>query len=159
MSFITNDTGTQGFSSVLSNTHDSYPSGVQTQSSSVAAPNGQMDFGVQLLSQNMRDIQELQKKVESLETANKKTQDFYGSITKLSVTLRKMLLVVMWVPVLQLIACAIVVYFLGKQDQLPSLLNWVLGGVSVFSIFEVVFVPIKLYTLENKIDSLEKRIQ
>lgn len=158
MSLSTKDTSTQGFSGVLGNNREIFSSVSQTQSSSVAPQSNQMDLGVQILSQNMHDIRELQKKVEELEENKNKTQDFYGSLTKFNTTLRKMLVFVMWVPVLQLIACAIIVYFLGKQDQLPSILNWILGGVSVFSLFEVIFVPVRLYILESKIDDLEKRI-
>ena len=65
----------------------------------------------------------------------------------------------MAIPLIQLIACTAVVYFLGIQEELPSLLIWILSGVSLLSIAEVLITVLKYFILENKVSDLEKKIE
>jgi hypothetical protein len=62
----------------------------------------------------------------------------------------------MIVPIVQLICCVGVVYFLGIEDKLPGLLRLVLSGVSIFSIIELTVGGFKLYFYETKMDKFEK---
>lgn len=64
----------------------------------------------------------------------------------------------MVIPVIQLLLCAGVVYFLGIEDELPGLINWILGSVSILSILELIVGGIKLYLYEKRMDELEKKI-
>lgn len=49
-------------------------------------------------------------------------------------------------------------YSLGIEDELPGLINWILGSVSILSILELIVGGIKLYLYEKKMDELEKKI-
>lgn len=62
------------------------------------------------------------------------------------------------IPMLQFISCTAVVYFLGIQDELPSLLTWVLSSVSVLSIVEMIILPIKFFTMENRMNEIERKL-
>lgn len=59
----------------------------------------------------------------------------------------------------QLVACTVIVYYLGIQEQLHSLLNWVLSGVSLLSVAEMIVGGIKLYLLEHKVDELKEKVE
>lgn len=64
----------------------------------------------------------------------------------------------MIMPIIQLLCCAGVVYSLGIEDELPGLINWVLGGVSLLSLVELIVGGVKLFLYEKRMDELEKKI-
>jgi hypothetical protein len=101
-------------------------------------------------------LHDLQREVKELQDANKKTLSFYESASKLSNTVRVVVIILMIVPIVQLICCVGVVYFLGIEDKLPGLLRLVLSGVSIFSIIELTVGGFKLYFYETKMDKFEK---
>jgi uncharacterized integral membrane protein len=103
-------------------------------------------------------LHDLQREVQELQTANKKTVSFYDSTSKLNKTVRIVIIILMMVPIVQALFCAGVVYSLGIEDELPGLLYWVLGGVSIFSIIEMIVGGIKLFLYEKRMDELEKKI-
>lgn len=63
----------------------------------------------------------------------------------------------MVIPVIQLLLCAGVVYSLGIEDELPGLINWILGSVSILSILELIVGGIKLYLYEREWTSLKRK--
>lgn len=93
-----------------------------------------------------------------LEAEKSKSAGFYQSLTKLSNTSRKVIWVLLVIPMLQFISCTAVVYFLGIQDELPSLLTWVLSSVSALSIVEMIILPIKFFTMENRMNEIERKL-
>ena len=113
----------------------------------------------ELVANSLVTISELQKNVTKIEKEQEKNREFYRSITALSKTSRKALWLIMAIPLIQLIACTAVVYFLGIQEELPSLLIWILSGVSLLSIAEVLITVLKYFILENKVSDLEKKIE
>ena len=58
----------------------------------------------------------------------------------------------MVVPIIQLLCCAGVVYYLGIEDKLPGLIKWILGGVSILSIIELIVGGVKLFLYEKRLD-------
>ncbi len=110
-----------------------------------------------LISTNIQEVADLKRRINDLEKQQGKTKSFYKSVTKLSNLSTIIIGVMLIIPMLQLIGCAAVVYYLGIQDNLPGLLNWVLGGVSLFSLIEMIFIPIKFYFMETKISSLDEK--
>lgn len=113
----------------------------------------------ELVANSLVSISELQKNVTKIEKEQEKNREFYRSITALSKTSRKALWLIMAIPLIQLIARTAVVYFLGIQEELPSLLIWILSGVSLLSIAEVLITVLKYFILENKVSDLEKKIE
>lgn len=111
-----------------------------------------------VLTQNLGTVSQLQKDIQRVEKEQDRTRNFYNAITKLSDVSRIVLLILLVIPIVQLIACTAVVYYLGIQEQLSSLLTWVLSSVSVLSIAEVVLIPVKLFTMEKRMDDIEKKI-
>ena len=111
-----------------------------------------------LITTNIQEVAELKKRMNDLEKQQNKTKAFYKSITKLSNLSTTIMGIMLIIPMLQLIGCAAVVYYLGIQEKLSGLLNWVLGGVSLFSLVEMIFIPIKFYFMETKITSLEEKL-
>lgn len=109
-------------------------------------------------TKHLVSINDLQKDVLRIEKEQDRTREFYSGITSLAKISKAAIFVLMLIPALQLIICAALVYYLGIQEQLSGLLNWVLGSVSVLSIIEIVFTAIKYFTLENKVNDLEKRV-
>lgn len=114
---------------------------------------------VVLLTQSLSDIKNLQEDILKVEKKQDRTDEFYNGIAKLTKISKIAIIILMIIPVLQLIACAAVVYYLGIQEQLSGLLTWILGGVSLLSIVEVGITAIKYFTLENKVEELEKKIK
>lgn len=102
---------------------------------------------------------ELKNKVQELDKQQQITHDFYEESKKLAKTSRIVLTLLMCAPCIQLVICAVVVYYLGIQDNISPLLNWLLGGLSVFSIIEVIITAIKYFMLENKVETIEKKLQ
>lgn len=96
-------------------------------------------------------------KAELKEEKNK-TTGFYQSLTKLSDIAQKAIWFLLIIPMLQLIACSAVVYYLGIQEDLPSLLTWVIGGVSFLSVAEMIILPIKFTTMENRMNEIERKL-
>ena len=103
-------------------------------------------------------LNELQKEVRELQKENKKKSSFYNSSAKLNNTVRVVVIILLIVPVIQMLCCAGVVYYLGIQDQLPSLINWLLGGVSILSLLELIVGGVKLFLYEKRMDELESKI-
>ena len=93
-----------------------------------------------------------------VQAASKKTLSFYDSTSKLNKTVQIVIIILMVIPVIQLLLCAGVVYSLGIEDELPGLINWILGSVSILSILELIVGGIKLYLYEKRMDELEKKI-
>lgn len=114
---------------------------------------------IDLIKKCLTDMNELQKDIVRVEKEQDRTRNFYKAITKLSKASIVAITILMIIPILQLIACTAVVYYLGIQDQLPGLLIWILSGVSLLSIAEVIVTTIKYFSLENKVDELEKRFE
>lgn len=104
-------------------------------------------------------IQELQKEIEKLKREHERSRSFYEEIGKLSKVSRIAIILLMIVPMLQLVACTVIVHYLGIQEQLHSLLNWVLSGVSLLSVLEMIVGGIKLYLLEHKVDELKEKVE
>ena len=103
-------------------------------------------------------LHDLQREVRELQAARKKTSSFYDSTSKLNKTVRTVIIILMIVPVVQLLCCAGVVYSLGIEDELPGLINWILGGVSLLSLGELIVGGVKLFLYEKRMDELEKKI-
>lgn len=103
-------------------------------------------------------LHELQQEVRKLQSESKKTLPFYDSTAKLNKTVRVVVIILMVIPIMQLLFCAGVVYSLGIEDELPGLLNWILGGVSIMSILELIVGGVKLFLYEKRMDELEKKI-
>lgn len=130
------------------------PNSIDTSTSGGSSEMG-LFYG--LINTNILEVADLKRRINDLEKQQGKTKSFYKSVTRLS-NLSTIIIGIMFIiPMLQLIGCAAVVYYLGIQDKLPGLLNWVLGGVSLFSLIEMIFIPIKFYFMETKISSLEEK--
>lgn len=111
-----------------------------------------------IVTQYAIQIEALKTDVEQIKNDQDKQADFYRFGAKLSNVARIALIILLIVPLLQLIACTAVVYYLGIQEQLNGLLSWVLGGVSLFSIIDIIFVIIKFTSIEKRVEELEKRL-
>lgn len=120
---------------------------------------GQSDTSInELLITCISKSDKLEKQVDKLEKQQETTRSFYNSLAKFSSTTRIIVIVLMFIPLLQLIACAGIVYYLGIQDKIASLINWILGGVSILSLGEVIIIPVKLFLLDKRMDDFEKRL-
>ncbi|MBO5169696.1 MAG: hypothetical protein J6B70_03000 [Oscillospiraceae bacterium] len=113
---------------------------------------------VQLLVQCLTQMGEMQLEINSLKAGQGKSTGFYQSLTKLSNVSRAVIWILMIIPMLQLVACAAIVYYLGIQEELSSLLTWVLGGVSFLSVAEMIIMPIKFAVMENRMSEIERKL-
>lgn len=112
----------------------------------------------EMFIQNLVEVNNLKKEIDELKKGQRKAEDFYGSTANLNKTVQIVVIVLMIIPVLQLIACAVVVHYLGIQDKIASLLNWVLSGVSLLSLLELGIGGFKLFTIEKKLEEFEKKL-
>lgn len=146
------ETATQGSIPFVTNC-DSCPR-VNASYSSTTVGTSNADTLISTIGQ----LHDLQREVRELQAASKKTLSFYDSTSKLNKTVQIVIIILMVIPVIQLLLCAGVVYFLGIEDELPGLINWILGSVSILSILELIVGGIKLYLYEKRMDELEKKI-
>lgn len=161
MLFTTKDTGGASTSTNCGQSSSACagcPKVVQTDSG-ISTPSG-IDFSVILdkmviYSQEQSKITE---KILELEKEQDKSVAFYRSATKLNIVARVTMWLLLLVPMVQLLLCAGVVYYLGIQDKISGLINWILGGVSVFSLIEIVGVFSRATKLESRIEELEKKV-
>lgn len=112
----------------------------------------------QLLYQFMNDTSELRKKVDELEKKQRKSERFFGEVTALAKVSRIVMIILMIIPVVQLIACVLVVNYIGCNDKLIPLLNWVISGISVLSIIEMIYGGVKIYLFNRDIEEIKKKI-
>ena len=132
---------------------------ISTAESGSVSKSNPSDFTTyNLLRQTLLDTEELRKEIEAIKTEQQKSKNFYTSLTKLGNVARFAVIMLMITPFLQLLACIVIVHYLGIQDQLPGLLYWVLSGVSILSVFEVGVLVFKFNSIENRIDQIEKNI-
>lgn len=111
-----------------------------------------------LISQCIIEVNGLKKDVDEVKKAQNKTSEFYSSISSLAKTSRKLMQILMAVPVIQLILCVAVIYFLGIENQLPGFLIWAISGIGILSLIEVGITLNKINTFENKIAEVEKKL-
>lgn len=105
------------------------------------------------------NIGKLEERVKDLEKKEEQHAEFYRESARLSKTSRISLIVLMIVPVVQLLVCAIIVYSMGLEEKLPNILKWFLGGVSLLSVVEMIMTIIKGNSDKQKFDELEKEIE
>lgn len=115
----------------------------------------QDDSLARIMANQLDETKKFNAQVDELKKEIKKTKDFYKSITQLSKISRIAIIFLLAIPVLQIIACAVIVYYLGIQEQLSSIINWLLGGVSVASILEVITFFYKMFSWDKRLKKLE----
>lgn len=88
--------------------------------------------------------------MRELQAVNKRTLSFYDTTSKLNKTVRTVVIILMIVPIIQLIWCFGAVYSLEIEDKLLGLIKRILGGLSIFSLVELIVGGIKLFLYEKK---------
>lgn len=114
---------------------------------------------IKLYSENINKINKLSSRIEALEDVHHRQDQLYMEISKTSKVSRISIIILMIVPLIQLIVCWLIIVHYGKQEQLPNLLNYFLGGISILSIIEAALVPIKMYFDKRKNDEFDSRIK
>jgi len=69
------------------------------------------------------------------------------------------MILLMFIPFVQLFGCWLIIVYFGKQDQLPNLLFKFLDGISIMSALEAVILPIKMFFDHKKNKELEDDIK
>lgn len=111
-----------------------------------------------LLIQVFTDISTLKEEVQSIQLEQNNTHKFYKAATNLCNVSKNIMLLFILIPVVQLLACVAIIYYLGIQDKLPSLLTWVLSGISLLSFLEVFLNLFQINKMGSRLDELEKKI-
>lgn len=114
---------------------------------------------IELVTKNIIEVDRLHKEILEVEKTQAKSLSFYQSINKLAKTSNWAILILIIVPIVQLFACIATVYYLGIQNDLSPLLNWVIGGIGVLSFAEVVIACSKLTRLEKNVEKLEAKVE
>lgn len=154
---ITRDKKTSTGSATQAPFQQVYAGSSQFSASSSASKDDAISI-MDMVTKSLITMDALQKDIIRVEKEQDRTRDFYDGLTSLAKTSKIAIFILMIIPVFQLIACTAVVYYLGIQDQLSGLLTWILGGVSFLSIAEASITAMKYFTLENKVNELEKKI-
>ena len=116
----------------------------------------------EVLTKCLTGMAELEKRTNTLEkkiSFEDNPNDISKEYTKLAHTSRIAMILLMFVPVIQLFICSVIVHNLGLEEKLPNILRWFLGGISLFSFVEMILLPIKIYHDSNKYAEFEKRIE
>ena len=119
----------------------------------------QTDSGLNsLISQCIIDVNSLKEEVKQIEKEQGKTSEFYLASTNLAKTSRIIMLGILAVPVIQLVLCVGIIYFLGIEKQLPGFLTWAISGVGTLSVIEVGQAIHKMNSFESKLDNIKERL-
>ncbi len=105
-------------------------------SNSTSVAEGDYDI-YKLISNCLYEQKNLEEELKAVKRNQEKEKNLYDSVTSMAKTSKIVMLVLMAVPVIQVIVCAVIIYSLGIQDELPSLLSKGLGGIGVASVVEV----------------------
>lgn len=159
MATVTNDSSTSTgntFSQATESISSNIPpvASASNESGTPASPASVLDLFYKCLEKN----QQLEKNIRDIQSELNTTQNFFKNSSKLAKTSQIAIIILMIIPILQLLACTAIVYYLGIQDNLPSLLTKVLSGVSLLSFVEVVITIIRFSTLKSKVEEIEKRL-
>lgn len=104
------------------------------------------------------ELEKTKKDVTAIRAEQERNKDFIRRMAALAKTSRVAIIVLMVLPVLQLVLCAAIVYCLGIQENLSGLINWIIGGIGALSFLEVLITAVKYFSLENKVNDFEKRL-
>lgn len=104
------------------------------------------------------ELEKTKKDVTAIRAEQERNKDFIRRMAALAKTSRVAIIVLMVLPVLQLVLCAAIVYYLGIQENLSGLINWIIGGIGALSFLEVLITAVKYFSLENKVNDFEKRL-
>lgn len=112
-----------------------------------------------VLTQSLVEIQELKKDIEMIKCKQGKQDELIKSIRKLSDITHVVVLVLCIIPIVQVIVCGGLIYILGMQDKLNSLLNLSLTGLFSISILELLVGFFKVQGLDKRISELEEKLK
>jgi len=113
----------------------------------------------ELLRKTLLDMKVLQDDIMRVEREQDKTAKFYNTITKLGKISYVAVLALMIVPIVQLIGCLIIIYYLGIQEELSELFKFAVGGIGILSLIEVIIAYSKLSGIEKQIEKLENKVE
>ncbi len=130
------------------------------ESSSVATPQiNSSDFSFGLFNSYVVATNKLEERIDTIEEAQKKQEKFFDATTKLSNISSVAAILLLLVPLIQLFLCAAVVYGMGIEDSLPNLLKWFLGGISIASLFEVIYSFWSIKSIKKRIEAIEEKLK
>lgn len=138
---------------------DSCPNISHASPNSSTTPTNNTDATVALLQKCIIDTANLTTMVNEIKDGQKTTTSFYRSAAKLGSVSVWVIVILMIIPLLQLIGCIAVIYYLGIQDTISPLINWLIGIVGIFSVIEVIVCITKLSGIEKRIERLEQQVQ
>ena len=125
-------------------------------SSSISKENSsQNDLILDLLQKISVKQDDYEKRLLEAEEKIDKSNEFINESSKLSKTTRICLILLMIVPAIQLLLCAIVVYCLGINDKLPKLLNYFISGISFASMVEVYYFIKDFKDIKERLSKIE----
>lgn len=158
MAQLTKDSGTSIGTNFSTTSCSNCPRIATSESASTPEHNRETPL-IDLVIKSLVTMDKLQKDIMKVEKEQDRTFGFYKGIEKLTHTSRIAITVLMIIPAFQLIACTAIVYYLGIQERLSGLLTWILGGVSIFSVVEILITALKYTMLESKVSELEKKVE
>lgn len=122
------------------------------------ATNNVNNEAITLLFHNQNDISDIKKRLEQIEKEQKDNHKLKKSLTKFSKSANIIVWVVLLIPIIQVLACALIVYILGIQDKLPNTLTVLLTIISGLSVLEIIGFVVKFYKTDSKVDELQDKI-
>ena len=150
---------TQNIASASSNIAES--NATKYFASSIPSNNATNDANIALITlsvNNQNDISDIKKRLDQVEKEQKDDIRLKKSLTKFSKSANIIVWVLLLIPIIQVLACALVVYMLGVQDKLPNVLTVLLSIVSGFSILEIIGFVVKFYKTDSKLEELQDKI-
>lgn len=112
----------------------------------------------ELLKQTLVDMNTLQVDIMRVEKEQDKTRSFYKTIARLGNISQVAIIALMIVPLIQLIGCLAIIYYLGLQENLSGLFQFAIGGIGLLSLIEVLFAYGKISSIEKQLEKHESRL-
>ena len=129
--------------------------------SNIPSNNATNDTNIALVTlsvNNQNEISDIKTRLEQIEKEQRANLKLKKSLTKFSKSANIIVWVLLLIPIIQVLACALVVYILGIQDKLPSSLTVLLTIISGLSVLEIIGFVVKFYKTDSKIDELQDKI-
>lgn len=142
---------------------NSAQSSVNTSTSNAATNDPQLALFhlIEEKSDEIRDLKERIKNteanIEKLQTDISSKENLYDSINKTNLTCKTIMWVIVAFPLIQALIVVALIYYLGINTDLNGLLNFVIGGVTLVSVIEIIGGFIKIRDIEKRLNALERK--
>ena len=137
------------------NMHNQSQINSSTENYSVIDSNDEKLFS--MLEHTIVKLNNNENEINKIKTQIQELNKFYNTMNGLAKATTRATYILFLFPILQGFLCCAIIYYCGLDSRLDTLLKVATGLVGLSTIGEIIFIPIKLSMIENKIKEIEEK--